>query len=204
MNIRRLYVGVLFVSGAFIQAAVVRPLRIEFQKFDSEERTMRRYWTSDYAVNKDREGIVYQFADGKELEISLTEYLRDNPGKTEQDFLELKALSDGIYYEQALEDTRYGKQKQTLGQLEDSEQFATPPIDTLLIHNSEKGQALKAARLLLSSGDLTEVQRRRFLLHFFEGLSYRQLAVREDVHFTSVQESIEAAVRKLQKYLKNF
>ena len=43
---------------------------------------MRKYWTSDYAVNKDREGIVYQFADGKELEISLTEYLRDNPGKT--------------------------------------------------------------------------------------------------------------------------
>ena len=165
---------------------------------------MRRYWTSDYAVNKDREGIVYQFADGKELEISLTEYLRDNPGKTEQDFLELKALSDGIYYEQALEDTRYGKQKQSLGQLEDSEQFATPSIDTLLIHNSEKGQALKAARLLLNSGDLTEVQRRRFLLHFFEGLSYRQLAVRENVHFTSVQESIEAAVRKLQKYLKNF
>ena len=165
---------------------------------------MRRYWTSDYAVNKDREGIVYQFADGKELEISLAEYLRDNPGKTEQDFLELKALSDGIYYEQALEDTRYGKQKQSLGQLEDSEQFATPSIDTLLIHNSEKGQALKAARLLLNSGDLTEVQRRRFLLHFFEGLSYRQLAVRENVHFTSVQESIEAAVRKLQKYLKNF
>lgn len=204
MNTRSLYVGALFLSGAFIQAAVVHPLRIEFQKFDSEERTMRKYWTSDYAVNKDREGIVYQFADGKELEISLTEYLRDNPGKTEQDFLELKALSDGIYYEQALEDTRYGKQKQSLGQLEDSEQFATPPIDTLLIHNSEKGQALKAARLLLGSGDLTEVQRRRFLLHFFEGLSYRQLAVRENVHFTSVQESIETAVRKLQKYLKNF
>lgn len=165
---------------------------------------MRKYWTSDYAVNKDREGIVYQFADGKELEISLTEYLQTNPNRTEQDFIELKTLSDGIYYEQALEDTRYGKQKQALGQLEDSEQFATPPIDTLLIHNSEKGQALKAARQLLDSGDLTEVQRRRFLLHFFEGLSYRQLAMRENVHFTSVQESIEAAVRKLQKYLKNF
>ena len=165
---------------------------------------MRKYWTSDYAVNKDRKGIVYQFADGKELEISLTEYLQANPDRTEQDFIELKTLSDGIYYEQALEDTRYGKQKQTLGQLEDSEQFATPPIDTLLIHNSEKGQALKAARQLLDSGDLTEVQRRRFLLHFFEGLSYRQLAMRENVHFTSVQESIEAAVRKFQKYLKNF
>lgn len=86
---------------------------------------MRKYWTSDYAVNKGREGIVYQFADGSETEISLAEYLQVNPDKTEADFMELKALSDGIYYEQALEDTRYGKQKQSLGKLEDSEQFAT-------------------------------------------------------------------------------
>lgn len=165
---------------------------------------MRKYWTSDYAVNKDREGIVYQFADGSEIEISLAEYLQVNPDKTEQDFVELKALSDGIYYEQALEDTRYGKQKQSLGKLEDSEQFATPSVDTLLIHNGEKDQALKAARLLLESDDLTETQRRRFIRHFFEGQSYRQIASQESVHFTSVQESIEGAVRKMKKYLKNF
>lgn len=165
---------------------------------------MRKYWTSDYAVNKGREGIVYQFADGSETEISLAEYLQVNPDKTESDFMELKALSDGIYYEQALEDTRYGKQKQSLGKLEDSEQFATPSVDALLIHNSEKGQALKAAKRLLESGELTEVQRRRFILHFFEGQSYRQIAMLESVHFTSVQESIEACVRKMKKYLKNF
>ena len=147
-------------------------------------------------------GIVYRFADGSETEISLAEYLQANPDKTEQDFIELKALSDDIYYEQALEDTRYGKQKQSLGKLEDSEQFATPAIDILLIHNSEKGQALKAARLLLESGELTEVQRRRFIKHYFEGKSYRKIATRENVHFTSVQESIEAATNKLQKYFK--
>ena len=159
---------------------------------------MRKYWTSDYAVNKDREGIVYQFADGSEIEISLTEYLQVNPDKTEQDFMELKALSDDIYYEQALEDTRYGKRKQSLGKLEDSEQFATPAVDTLLIHNSDKGQALKAARLLLESGDLTEVQRRRFIRHFFEGQSYRQIAGQEGValhhvHLSGLQ-SLSAGV----------
>lgn len=165
---------------------------------------MRKYWTSDYAVNKNREGIVYQFADGNEVEISLEEYLKTNPNKTEQDFMELKALSDGIYYEQSLEDTRYGKQKQSLGKLEESEQFAIPSIETMLIHNSDKEQALKAAKLLLDSGDLTKVQRRRFIKHFFVGQSYRQVAVSENVHFTSVQESIEGAVRKMKKYLKNF
>lgn len=165
---------------------------------------MRKYWTSDYAVNKKREGIIYQFADGSEIEISLTEYLQDNPDKTERDFIELKALSDGIYYEQALADTRYEKQKQSLGKLEESEQFATPAVDTLLIHNSDKGQVLKAAKLLLESRELTEVQRRRFIKHFFEGQSYRKIAAQENVHFTSIQESIEGAVRKMKKYLKNF
>ena len=164
---------------------------------------MRNYWDSDYAVNKNREGIVYQFADG-EKELTLAEYLQSNPDKSEADFRELKALSDDIYYEQALEDTRYGKRKQALGLLENSETFATPPPDMLLIHNSDKGQALKAARLLLDSGELTEVQRRRFVLHFFKGLSYRQIAAQESVHFTSVQESIDAAVRKMKKYLKDF
>lgn len=165
---------------------------------------MRNYWTSDYAVNKDRKGIVYQFADGGEMEITLTEYLQANPGKTEQDFRELKALSDDIYYEQALEDTQYGKRKQSLGKLEDTEKFSTPPIDCLLIHKNDEEQVLKASKLLLKSGELTEVQSRRFIRHFLEGLSYRQIAAGENVHFTSVQESIQGAVKKLKKYLKNF
>ena len=44
---------------------------------------------SDYALNKFSEGIVYQFSD-RTLEISLEDFLRDNPGKTEADFMALK------------------------------------------------------------------------------------------------------------------
>lgn len=177
------------------------PLWFEIKKISTGGKKMRKYWTSDYAVNKDREGIVYQFADGKEVEISLAEYLQTNPGRTEQDFMELKSLSDGIYYEQALGDTQYGKKKQSLGKLEDSEKFATPAIDTLLIHNQDKEQVLKAVKLLLEGKKLTEVQHRRFINHFFMGLSYRQIATQEKVHFTSVQESITGAIQKLKKYL---
>jgi DNA-directed RNA polymerase specialized sigma24 family protein len=71
-----------------------------------------------------------------------------------------------------------------------------------LIHKKDTEKAIKAARQLLDSGGLTEVQRRRFLLHFFQGLSYRQIASREGVHFTSVHESIEAATAKLQKFFE--
>lgn len=162
---------------------------------------MRKYQDSDYAVNKFSPNIVYRFADGT-VEVTLQDYLRDNPGKTEQDFVELKALSDEIYYIQDRNDTRYGKRKNTLGNIEESELFATAALDVMLIQNNDERNAIAAAMLLLESGDLTEIQRRRFMLHFFQGLSYRQIAQHENVHFTSVQESIETANAKLKKYFE--
>lgn len=162
---------------------------------------MRKYQDSDYAVNKFSPNIVYRFADGT-VEITLEDYLRDNPGKTEQDFAELKALSDEIYYIQDRDDTRYGKRKNTLGSIEESARFATAAPDVELIQNNDEQNALAAAMQLLDSGELTEIQRRRFVLHFLHGLSYRQIAKQENVHFTSVQESIEAASTKLKKYFE--
>ena len=164
---------------------------------------MRKYQDSDYAVNKYSPHIVYRFADGV-VEVTLQDYLRDNPGKTEQDFAALKTLSDEIYYIQDRDDTRYGKRKNTLGSIEESVRFATDPPDMELIQDNDKQNALAAAMQLLDSGDLTEIQRRRFILHFFQGLSYRQIADQENVHFTSVQESIEAANAKLKKYFEKF
>lgn len=61
---------------------------------------MRNYKESDYALNKFSEGIVYKFADGI-VEITLEDYLQDNPDKSKDDFDKLKAISDEIYHEQA-------------------------------------------------------------------------------------------------------
>ena len=68
---------------------------------------MKNYRKSDYALNKFSEGIVYQFSD-RTLEISLEDFLRDNPGKTEADFMALKAVSDEIYLERARLETAQG------------------------------------------------------------------------------------------------
>ena len=162
---------------------------------------MKNYKDNDYALNKFSEGIVYRFAD-RIVEITMEDYLEENPGKTEQDFWELKALSDEIYHRQAVNTNRTSRMDVSINGVEETEQLATVSLDTELIHRSDAGKATQAARQLLSSGDLTEVQRRRFILHFFEGLSYRQIAGREGVHFTSIQESIKAATVKLQKYFK--
>jgi len=52
---------------------------------------LKNYKDSDYALNKFSEGIVYRFAD-RIVEITLEDYLAENPGKTAQDFLEPKAI----------------------------------------------------------------------------------------------------------------
>lgn len=162
---------------------------------------MKNYTDSDYALNKYSEGIVYKFADGVE-EITLEDYLRENPGRTAEDFAELKSLSDEIYHEQVVQTNRTSRLDVTMNGLEESEQLATVSLDTELIHKQESRNALQAARQLLDSSELTEIQRRRFILHFFEGLSYRQIAKREGVFFTSVAESVGAAARKLKKFFE--
>ncbi|MDD3393241.1 MAG: RNA polymerase subunit sigma-24 [Anaerotignum sp.] len=162
---------------------------------------MKNFKDSDYALNKFSEGIVYRFAD-RIVEITLDDYLAENPGKTEQDFLELKALSDEIYHEQVINENRTSRLDISINGMEETEALATGSLDTELIHKSDMKKATEAAKRLLDSGDLTQVQRRRFLLHFFQGLSYRQIASCEGVHFTSVHESIEAATAKLQKFFK--
>lgn len=163
---------------------------------------MKNYRESDYALNKYSPNIVYCFADGRRAEITLEDYLRSNPGKTAEDFAEIKALSDEIYHEQVTDTNRTSRLDVTINDWEDSKQLATAPIDVELIHKGDERNAMDAAKRLLDSGDLTEVQRRRFILHFFQGLSFRQIAKKEKVHFTSIDESVAAAKQKLKKYFK--
>ena len=47
---------------------------------------------------------------------------------------------------------------------------------------------------------LTDVQRRR-IIYFVNGLTIREIAEKEGVHFTCVEETIEAARKKFKKYL---
>lgn len=87
-----------FIGNLVIRAGR-RHLRSVFAKNRSEVQKLRDYRKSDYAINKYSPNIVYRFHD-EIIEVALEDYLKENPDKTEQDFAELKALSDEIYYEQ--------------------------------------------------------------------------------------------------------
>lgn len=133
---------------------------------DIAETNLKNYKNSDYAINKFSEGIVYKFADGI-VEISLDDYLRDNEDKTEKDFAELKALSDEIYYRQDRADSAQIRRNISINDIEDTSCFATRPLEEELIEINNGKYALQAMQELLIGSTLTEVQRRRFILHIF-------------------------------------
>lgn len=169
------------------------------QKTNSEEGILKNYKDTDYALNKYSKGIVYKFADGI-VEITLEDYLRDNPDKTEVDFAAIKTLSDQIYHEQAIREHRIGRREVSLGKIKETELASVPAIDAELFHKAEEESALKAAIRFLHSKRLTEIQRRRFFQYYFQGLSTRQIARLEDVHQRAVWDSLMWAEKKLKNF----
>ena len=162
---------------------------------------MRNYKDSDYALNKYSEGIVYKFTDVT-IEVTLEDYLRDNPDKTEADFMKLKTLSDEIYYQQDRHEQRTNRLNVSINGLEEMEKVATPSVDTLLLQKEEEENVLEAAYQLLHSGKLTPIQKRRFIQHYFQELSIREIARREGVHQRAVWDSLRWAEKKLKKFYK--
>ena len=85
---------------------------------------MNNYRYSDYAVNKYSKAIVYRFAD-KVIEVTLEAYLAENPGKTVQDFEELKILSDEIYFEKDRSENAQTKKNLSIHGIEETDRLST-------------------------------------------------------------------------------
>lgn len=161
---------------------------------------MKEYWKSDYAINKRSASIVYQFATGL-VEITLEDYIRENPDKTEEDFLALKAISDEIYahQERAQHSTTYRDVP-----LDGCREINVPSaeadtIRALTLVELEKVQA--QLERFLDIGPLTEIQKRRFYLYCIQGLSIRQIARAEGVRQFAVWKSLQLCQKKFQKFL---
>ena len=60
---------------------------------------------------------------------------------------------------------------------------------------------LDKERLLSALNCLNENQKRRIILYYFQGLTYRQIAKIDGVSDMSVRESIAGAIKKLKKFL---
>jgi len=163
---------------------------------------VKNYRESDYALNKYSKGIVYKFADGIVV-VTLEDYLRENPDKTEADFQAIKRLSDEWYLDQVRLETAQGNKRVSLNGLEETEACATRALDDEYIESEEKKRLMIAVDKLFREGRMTQKQKRRFIQHYIYGLSLRQIAAAEAVHFTSVEESLKSVSDKLRRFFEN-
>ena len=165
---------------------------------------MKNYTQSDYALNKNAAGIIYPFAD-QTVEVTLEDYLRENPDKTPADFAVLKALSDEDYYDTDRADYRQSWKNISFNRLTEEElnTLCTPSAEQSVIERDadEAAYAKRQSTAALALDKLTEVQRRRYLLHHAHGKSVREIAELEGAFFTSVHESLKSAEKKIKKIL---
>lgn len=163
---------------------------------------MKDYKKSDYALNKNRKGIVYRNADGSTLEITFEKVAEGNPEFTYEDFKKLKQFSDEIYLEQVrAENIESYYVKSSLDSTRDSDWLATPTLEESTFKEIVSLPNMETVRELAQKC-LTETQKRRFLM-YLEGLSTVKIAEIEGCNQKSVWESIKAAKNKMKQNLKN-
>ena len=166
---------------------------------------MKNYNKSDYVINKaNATAIVYSFVDGTHFNYTLEMYLSENPNKTYEDFMMLKNESDSDLYKQNRCDYRSGYRNVPIHGLEETNVVATPSLENIVFdlpkHELEKSHRKQLAIQILDS--LTEIQRRRYILHKVNGLTVRNIAIKEGVKHQSVVENITSAENKIKKVLR--
>lgn len=143
---------------------------------------------------------MYQFTDGL-VEITLEDYIRENPDKTEEDFLALKAISDEIYQRQF---SRIKAQVRRELPILDCARFSAPSAEQVMerkITLRELEHTRTRLEEFIRSGPLTQIQQRRFRLYCIRGLSTRQIARAEGVRQFAVWKSLTLCQKKFQKFL---
>ena len=166
---------------------------------------MKNYTDNDYALNKvNKKAIVYRFAD-EIVEVTVEDYLRENPDKTAADFAELKALSDEDYKDRDREDYRLTYKNVSFHGLDDTDACCVPSPEEILFDEPERKTRKERMRRQAyeAIATLTEVQRRRYIQHHVEGLSSWKIAELEGRGHKAILYSLWAAEKKIKKYLAN-
>ena len=168
---------------------------------------MKHYTSSDYALNRYSEGIVYRFADSI-VEVTLADYLADNPDKTAADFQVLKEFSDSNYYKQDRAENAQTKKNTSIDGVDEALLCLEPSPEDVLFGAMDAIEAAewRKGRLIAANhalDKLTEKQRKRYLMYHIEGKTVREIADIEDSFFTSVYESLQGAEKKIKKVLSS-
>ena len=131
------------------------------------------------------------------IKIRVKDFYKDAVGETEYTYVTREvydALADTFRKEIHAQEMKDLRHTTTEGETED---LMVPPEETLedmVIRQIELEMLQKAMQ------SLTEVQKERLHLYFFEGLTYRQIGEKLGISDMSVRESIEASLKKIKKF----
>ena len=132
------------------------------------------------------------------IRIRVKDFYKDAIGETEYTYVTkevYEALTETFRKEahaQEMRDLRHmTKEGYTEGETEDLAFDSGESLEDMVIRQMELETLQKAMQ------SLTEVQRERLHLYFFEGLTYRQIAEKKGVGEKNVRESIAGALKKI-------
>jgi hypothetical protein len=166
---------------------------------------MKNYTDSDYAINKFSKGIVYHFTNNFFIEITLEKYLAENPKKAEIDFLILKELSNKIYLEQVRDENAQTKKNTSLSLLEEIDGCCTVSLENEYFASfDKKNEATFIDGITVLDACLTKTQKRRYLIYHFQKKTMDEIADLEHVDKSFIFDSLEAAKKRIKRYLINF
>ncbi len=135
------------------------------------------------------------------IRIRVKDFYKDAIGETEYTYVTkevYEALTETFRKEahaQEMRDLRHvTKEGYTEGETEDLAFDSRESLEDMVIRQMELETLQKAMQ------SLTEVQRERLHLYFFEGLTYRQIAKKKGIGEKNVRESITGAIKKIKKF----
>ena len=157
---------------------------------------MKQFHRTSYSKNKGSEDIVYRSVTG-DYSISQEAFLDSDPALRAEDYAFFKRWSDENY---RAEDSRDAKEARRVLPLEHISALSAPAGEEE--NGSDDLRSLENAQRILNAAALTPVQKRRFLMYHYKGLTLREIAVYEDVGYSKIVKSIVQAEKKIYKILQ--
>lgn len=157
---------------------------------------MKQFHKTSYSKNKGSEDIVYRSVTG-DYSISQEAFLDSDPALRAEDYTFFKRWSDENY---RAEDSRDAKEARRVLPLEHISSLSAPAGEEE--NGSDDLRSLENAQRILNAAALTPVQKRRFLMYHYKGLTLREIAVYEDVGYSKIVKSIVQAEKKIYKILQ--
>ena len=163
---------------------------------------------TDWTRNKKSAAIIYTDASGEISEITLARFLADSPENTVEMFNKIKEVSDLLFYDWDREERTQATNETQIKY--ETREFATPSIEDDVFDSEYEAEEefLKRKEKMTTLAPqildrLTPTQRRRYLLHYEDGLTVRRIADIDGTSHVAVIHSLGLAQRKIDKSLKN-